>query len=100
MAVTLHSMTDARLLRQTVETIDELVDRIRGGMSPYASMPAAEPTRLVIDEGRAAAEWTLDVAVDGGVHRLGLLVVCDVAGDHLVDARLYVSPSVNEGKDQ
>jgi len=89
---TLTPMSDPQLIRRTFDTIDDLVDRIRRGTTPYATVASPAPTRLVIDEGRAAAEWTLDLDVDGHVHPVGLLVVCEVAADRLVDARLYVAP--------
>lgn len=85
-------MTDTRVLRSTLEAIDDLVDRIRGrDLEGYRTADA--PAHLVIDEGRAAAEWAIDLDLPDRVQRVGLLVVCDVAGDRLLDARLYVAPS-------
>lgn len=85
-------MTDTRVLRSTLEAIDDLLDRIRGrDLEGYRTADA--PARLVIDEGRAAAEWAIDLDLPDRVQRVGLLVVCDVAGDRLLGARLYVAPS-------
>jgi hypothetical protein len=84
-------MTDAHLLRTTLDAIDDLVERLRGsGGGPYRA--AESPARLVIDEGRAAAEWAIDLELGDRIERVGLLIVCDVAGDRLTDARLYVAP--------
>lgn len=86
-------MTDARLLRITLETIDDLVDRlVRRAVPGTAVAGSGTQPRLVIDEGRAAAEWAIDVEVGGAVERIGLVVVCDLVDGQLTDARVYVAP--------
>lgn len=88
-------MTDPHLLRTTLEALDDFVESVRSGSPRAAGISRASDVgpRFVIDEGRAAAEWTLDIDLGGGVERIGLLVVCDVDDDHLADARLYVALS-------
>lgn len=86
-------MTDAHVLRTTLEALDGFVESLRS-RSPRATaitqVSDGEP-RFVIDEGRAAAEWTLDIDRGDGVERVGLLVVCEIDHDRLSDARLYVA---------
>jgi hypothetical protein len=86
-------MADAHLLRSTLDTVDDFVERLRRGAARAGHVlvtPDGEPT-LVIDEGRASAEWSISIEIGGDVERLGLLVTCDVAGSRLTDARLYVA---------
>lgn len=83
----LGHVTDRELLRSTLDAIDAFVadvQRGRGG-SP------AERTALVVDVGRAAAAWSLDLTVDGGTHRVDLVVLCDVTDGEVSDARLYLA---------
>jgi hypothetical protein len=78
-------------LRTTLEAIDDYVDRVQ------RSRPLADvgPVSMVVDAGRAAAEWTVHVPNAPGSGRVGILVVCDVAGDRVTDARLYVSAPID-----
>ena len=74
-------MTDPQLLSSTLEAIDRLVADLRGATSASATMGIGrEPVRLVVDEGRAAAEWTLTIPRAGVATELAIVVVCDVAG--------------------
>ena len=83
-------MTDPQLLSSTLEAIDRLVADRRGATSASATMGIGrEPVRLVVDEGRAAAEWTLTVPRAGVATELAIVVVCDVADGRLTAARLY-----------
>jgi hypothetical protein len=91
---TVAAMGNAHLLRSTLDELDDFVDQLRRhGPGGAEATTNARPPRLVIDEGRAAAEWTLDVDIGGCVRHIGLLVVCDVAADRMTDARLYIAPS-------
>jgi hypothetical protein len=80
-------MADSSLLRSTLDAVDDLVGRL----CARTEMAWTVDPRLVIDEGRAAAEWTLDLDCGDSVRRIGLLVVCDVSEDRLTDARLYLA---------
>lgn len=92
-------MIDAHLLRTTLEALDDLVEHLRtSGGTAYRAAEA--PARLVIDEGRAAAEWAIDLDLGDRVQQVGLLIVCDVVGDRLTDARLYVAPPSHERIDR
>lgn len=86
-------MTDTQLLRTTLEALDDFVDGLQRGSGRTVGITSASDVgpRFVIDEGRAAAEWALEIDLDGDVERIGLLVVCDVDDDRLSDARLYVA---------
>lgn len=79
-------MANTHILRSTLDAVDDFVEHLRSG----TGVAHAVDPRLVVDEGRAAAEWTFDLDVDGVLRRIGLLVVCDVSDDHVTDARLYV----------
>lgn len=83
----LGHVTDRELLRSTLDAIDAFVadvQRRRGGSS-------AERTALVVDVGRAAAAWSLDLVLEGGTHRVDLVVLCDVTNGEVSDARLYIA---------
>lgn len=87
-------MADTSLLRSTLDAVDDLVECLRSG----TGMGVAIDPRLVIDEGRAAAEWAIDLDSGDCERRIGLLVVCDVSNDRLTDARLYVAvPTTSQG---
>jgi hypothetical protein len=79
-------MTGPDPLRSTLEAIDDYLDRIQRGR-PFAGVG---PVAIVVDAGRAAAEWTIELPARSEPERLGLLVVCDVSGDRVTAARLYV----------
>lgn len=83
-------MTDAQLLSSTLKAIDQLVADLRGG-SAWPSSPdfGRDPVRLVVDEGRAAAEWTLRFPQAGRIAELAIVVVCEVDDGRLTAARLY-----------
>jgi hypothetical protein len=84
-------MTDPGLLRSTLEALDTFVDGLqRGGAHPGLVEPPTDATRLVIDEGRGAAEWSIAIRSERGLVHVRVLVVCDIEGDRLTDARLYV----------
>lgn len=98
-------MIDGRL-RQALEAIDEVVAEIGAGGT--ASLAVAEPARLVVDVGRAAAEWRLrPVHPDAAGVRIA--VICDIEHDRVTDVRLYVgvesemerghAPREHDGKD-
>lgn len=78
-------MIDERL-RRALEAIDEVVAEIGSQGGPMA---IAEPAHLVVDVGRAAAEWRLRSSRPGapGVR---LAIVCDIEHDRVTDVRLYV----------
>ena len=85
-------MTDPGLLRSTLEALDAFVDGLQRGAAHHSgpAEPPRDATRLVIDEGRGAAEWSIAIRSERGLVHVRVLVVCDVEGDRLTDARLYV----------
>ncbi|MEJ7804201.1 MAG: hypothetical protein WKH68_12665 [Candidatus Limnocylindria bacterium] len=84
-------MTNGKLIRTTLDAIDTFVADLQRGLAA-----PSERTALVVDVGRAAATWTVDLDVDGRHHRLDLLVMCEVTDSQVTDARLYVgAPPTN-----
>lgn len=83
-------MADRRIVTVTLEAIDQLVADLRGDPA-WPSSPdfGRDPVRLVVDEGRAAAEWTLRFPQAGGIAELAIVVVCEVDDGRLTAARLY-----------
>ena len=83
-------MADPTVLRGTLDALDTLLaDLDRAAGSPSWASGLASP-RLVVDEGRAAAEWS--VRLPEREAAIGLVVVCDVSDGLVTAARLYVGP--------
>lgn len=97
-------MIDARL-RQALEAVDELVFAIS---NHETVMTTVAPARLIVDVGRAAAEWQLSTAGPDS-RPVRLAVVCDIENDTVTDVRLYLGiesdtergerPRINHRKD-
>jgi hypothetical protein len=87
-------MTERQLVRATLVAVDDFIDQLSRdpAWQGFDVRPEARPPRLVVDEGRAAVEWTLDLRVGSSMSTVGLLLVCDVEGAQVTDARLYFSP--------
>lgn len=89
-----RAMTDRRIVTMTLDAIDQLVADLRDDPAWACSRDfGRDPVRLVVDEGRAAAEWVVRFPQAGRIAELAIVVVCDVDDGRITAARLYSAPA-------